>query len=425
MTPLMEDTIRALAAARARPDIFLSVTPDRAETEARAASDRAANGRARGSLDGATVCWKDMIAIAGTVTTAGSALRRNAPPARADAAAVARAAHAGLITIGKTNQSELAFSGIGHNPHFGTPAIGGRAPGGSSSGAAAAVAMGITRLAVGTDTAGSCRVPAAFQGIVGFRPTRGRYPMAGVLPLSPSYDTLGIFTRGIRDIVLFDAVLSGDHTAPLPLDRILADKNLISGAQTDPAIAGGINRALDYATQSGLGVAEHTQTPLSEALGLIEVGGWPGAFEASRTHAMLLASPDLRRVDPFVAARLRASAQLERKRIQAVQAAASRLRAELAGTSVAYALPTVAIQAPLLAPLLEDVDAFAAANATALRLTMPASLLNLPALSLPIGQTRDGAWIGLQLVGPPGSDRALLATAAQLEPLLSRKECPA
>ncbi|AHD03391.1 hypothetical protein METH_21440 (plasmid) [Leisingera methylohalidivorans DSM 14336] len=363
-----------------------------------------------------------MIAIKGVTTRAGSLHWRAAAPASADAEVVDRACKAGLVSIGVTNQSELAFSGIGYNPHYGTPLIEGRAPGGSSSGAAASVARGTTRLAVGTDTAGSCRVPAAFQGVVGFRPTRGRYPMSGVLPLAPSYDTVGSFARSVADVIELDAILSCDTAKPDAASGLSVVSDLLDGGSVAAPVSQRCKDAVTDLEQAGVLMDYPGRSPLDEALALISAGGWPGAFEAVQTCGPLLETANAHRLDPFVAARLRASASLDLDKIARVKQGARALRETVRASDTIYLLPTVAIEAPHLAPLLEDPQTFAATNAAALRLTMPASLLDLPAISLPAGKTDAGCWVGLQLVGPPDSDRTLLATAAMVETLLMRKE---
>ncbi|WP_300444047.1 amidase family protein [uncultured Mameliella sp.] len=419
MRSALENARAALQRASGEREVFLSLLPERAQTEASQSDGRPQKS---GPLDGATVSWKDMIAIKGITATAGSLLWRDDTPAEADAEVVRRASQAGLVSIGVTNQTELAFSGIGYNPHFGTPTTEGRVPGGSSSGAAAAVARGITRLAVGTDTAGSCRVPAAFQGVVGFRPTRGRYPMSGVRPLAPSYDTAGSFARSVADIIELDAILSGDTARPDAASGLSVAIDLLDEGGVAAPISRRCKEAVTALEQAGVLIAYTKRSPLAEALRLISAGGWPGAFEAARTYGHLLETRDAHRLDPFVAARLRASAGLDSKRIAEVRRRARDLRETIRVADTCYILPTVGIEAPKLAPLLENPDEFAAANTAALRLTMPASLLDLPAISLPVGKTCDGCWVGIQLVGPPGGDRRLLATAAMVETLLMEKE---
>ncbi|MGR6467943.1 amidase family protein [Rhizobium sp. PAMB 3182] len=404
---------QTLAAARSAPKIFISVTEDRARAESASSEMRRELGAGLGSLDGATVSWKDMIAVADVVMTAGSATRRNLSPEPVDALLVARGVAAGLITIGTTNMSEFAFSGIGHNPHFGTPLINARVPGGSSSGAAASVARRIVRLAVGTDTAGSCRVPAAFHGLFGFRPTRGRYPMRGILPLAPDYDTAGLITGSARDLLDLDTIMSEDTTKAERTLQIVLDRGATDQAEGPITLA--IREALASATAVGFFIREVPSTILSKAISLIDKYGWPGGADAAQTYARLMESDQFAHVDPLIAARLRAAAEMEPQARGCIRKAAATLRAGWPSRDTVLALPTVAVIAPEAEPLLSDPQIFAAKNSQVLRLTMPASLLDLPALSLPIGNTGPDQWCGLQLVGPPGSDRALLALACRLE----------
>lgn len=410
---------RTLAAARAAPDVFLTVTGQRAKREA----GRLAPASQQGALYGATVSWKDMIAVAGVVTTAGSKTRLNTPVASEDAEVVRRTAAAGLITIGTTNLSEFAFSGIGQNPHFGTPLIAGRVPGGSSSGAAASVARGMVRLAVGTDTAGSCRVPAAFHGLFGFRPTRGRYPMRGVLPLAPDYDTVGLITGTARDLLDLDAVLSADTDEPDSTPQIWLDQ--YATAQATSEIADAVRNAVEAALGQGFATAHKPRSLLSDAMELIAAHGWAGGADAAALHRDLIHSEAFALVDPLVAARLQMASTLHPVAMATVRTSASKLQARWPAPDVIIALPTVPFGAPLAEPLLSDPQTYARINQQALSLTMPASLLDLPAVTLPVGQTAAGQWIGLQLVGAPHRDRALLMAARNLERSLDLKgHCP-
>lgn len=417
MRSVLDNTIGTLRRAGRRGEIFLTLLPARARLEARQSDHRV---KKLGPLDGTTVSWKDMIAIEGLTARAGSLNLGSVQPASADAEVVCLASKAGLVSIGVTNQSELAFSGMGYNPHHGTPMLGRRAPGGSSSGAAASVARRITRLAVGTDTAGSCRIPAAFQGVAGFRPTRGRYPMTGVRPLAPSYDTVGTIARSVADLTELDAIFSGDTARPDAARRLSVVSDVLEGGGVAAPISRRCKEAIADLEQTGFSVEYRSKSPLDEALSQISLGGWPGAFEAFQTYGHLLETDEAELLDPFVAARLRASAKLEADKISDVKRNARELRETVRATDNIYVLPTVSIEAPRLADLLANPDTFAATNAEALRLTMPASLLDLPAISLPVGKTREGCWVGLQLVGPPDSDRTLLATAAMVETLLNQ-----
>ena len=203
---------------------FILVTRKRALEEAEASRKRHREGRAAGPLDGVPIAWKDLVDMAGERTTAGSALYAGSPPKEKDAPIVANLAAAGMVALGKTNLSEFAFSALGLNPHFGTPRnprdpATPRIAGGSSSGAAVAVAGGLAPCAIGSDTGGSIRAPASFCGIVGFKTSEGRIDKQGVFPLSRTLDTIGPMAHNVEDCVLIDIALRGQSTTPVrPLD---------------------------------------------------------------------------------------------------------------------------------------------------------------------------------------------------------------
>ena len=229
-----------LARAReaAAQGVFITLTPERALREARAAQARWRAGRPLSPLDGVPVSWKDMIAVAGTATTGGSRVLAQ-PHARRDAPVVERLAGLGAVCIGKTNLSELAFSGLGLNPWYGTPSNP-RGPehephvcGGSSSGAAASVARQLCALAVGTDTSGSVRVPAAFTGLFGWKPGRRSWSRGGVLGLASSLDALGVIANNVDDAIHVHAALASAAAGPAPtLSRISAHERLVAATRT-------------------------------------------------------------------------------------------------------------------------------------------------------------------------------------------------
>ena len=199
---------------------FIVVTRERALEEAAASRARHREGRAAGPLDGVPVAWKDLVDMGGERTTAGSALFAASPPKEKDAPIVANLAAAGMVALGKTNLSEFAFSALGLNPHFGTPRnprdpATPRVAGGSSSGAAVAVAGGLAPCAIGSDTGGSIRAPASFCGIVGFKTSEGRIDKSGVFPLSRTLDTIGPLAHTVEDCVLIDLALRGQKATPV------------------------------------------------------------------------------------------------------------------------------------------------------------------------------------------------------------------
>src|SRR5271170_4012062 len=194
--------------------IFIAMTAERARREAATSTARYRAGAPLGPLDGVPVAWKDLFDLVGTTTTAGSDIYRSAPPARADATVVRNLADAGMVSLGKVNLSEFAYSGLGLNPHFGTPrnpydANVHRVPGGSSSGSAVAVAAGLAPVAIGTDTGGSVRIPAAFNGLVGFKTAEGSIDRTGIFALSPTLDTVGPLARTVEDCLLLYSALRG------------------------------------------------------------------------------------------------------------------------------------------------------------------------------------------------------------------------
>src|SRR6476660_560200 len=196
----------------------LTLYADSARAAADAADARAKAGISLGSLDGTIVTIKDLFNVAGEPTRAGSRIMADAPPADADAPVVRRLRAAGAVIVAKTGMSEFAFSGVGMNPHYGTPgnpADRTRVPGGSSSGAAVAAADHMCEIAIGTDTGGSCRIPAALCGIVGYKPSKQRVPTDGAFPLSFTLDSIGPRARSGADCARGDAVIAGEEHTPL------------------------------------------------------------------------------------------------------------------------------------------------------------------------------------------------------------------
>src|SRR5947209_5088243 len=219
---------------------FIHVAAE-AAIEAAEAMDRLRKANAAPSrFAGIPVSIKDLFDIRGQVTRAGSRALDDSPPAEADAPAVARLRRAGFIVMGRTNMTEFAYSGMGINPHFGTPKGAwqrsvGHVPGGSSSGAAVSVVDGMAHGALGTDTGGSCRIPAAYNGIVGFKPTQRRVPLEGAVPLSSSLDSIGPLARSVACCAAMDAVLADEAFAPLQPRPL---KSMRLAVPTTPALDG-------------------------------------------------------------------------------------------------------------------------------------------------------------------------------------------
>jgi aspartyl-tRNA(Asn)/glutamyl-tRNA(Gln) amidotransferase subunit A len=427
------DPVEAFEAALERSPVaehaFIALTKGRARREAEAARLRWLDHAPLSALDGVPIAWKDLFDMAGTVTTAGAAIRRDAPTAQADATMVSKLAQAGMVSIGKTNLSELAYSGLGLNPHFGTPvdarsSEAPRAPGGSSSGSAIAVATGVVPIAMGTDTAGSIRIPAAFNGLVGYRASRKRYEFAGVFGLARSLDALGPITRSVRDAIALDQLFANTplHLPPAELRglRLRVDEATLNDPRVQPAVRDNLEHCLQRLDVAGAHIDRRPLPAWQATLDSISQQGWLGAAEAFASHERLLDSADAAKLDPRVRRRLEAARSMpasrqlrlyERRGILQAQ-----LHRELDGALLIT--PTVAHVAPLLDSLQDDDELFASTNLATLRLTMPGSLLDMPGLTLPSGVDGDGLPTGLLLAACSGSDITALRAALALETLL-------
>ncbi|TWI47060.1 aspartyl-tRNA(Asn)/glutamyl-tRNA(Gln) amidotransferase subunit A [Pseudomonas duriflava] len=420
----------ALANTSQTPHAFISLIESRGRREAEASYARWKAGQPLSSLDGVPIAWKDLFDIAGTVTTAGAEIRRSARPATRDAAIVQCLARAGMVTFGKTNLSEFAYSGLGLNPHFGTPknvhaASEARIPGGSSSGSGVVVAAGIVPIAMGTDTAGSIRIPAALNGVVGYRSSRSRYPLDGVFPLGRSLDTSGPLTRSVRDAIALDCLLTG-RSLVLQLGsmqglRLRIDPETLNDLRIEQAVRDNFEHSLEVLARNGVRIERRSLKAWQDTLSLIECDGWLGAAEAFTLHEELLNSPEAEQLDPRVRTRLEKSRYFPASRqIRleiAREALQTRIAAELDGALLVT--PTVSHVAPLLTSLEADDDHFAAINLATLRLTMPGSLLDMPSVTLPNGFDTQGLPTGLQLSLPKGADEALLRIALAVEAQLN------
>lgn len=387
---------------------MIAITEHRARREAELSDQRLANGATLSSLDGVPVVWKDVFDVAGTVTTCGSASLRNSPPAQRDSTLVRRAQQLGMLTVGKTNLSEFAFSGLGINSTFGTPinpldplCV----PGGSSSGAATAVATGIAPLAVGTDTSGSVRVPAAFTGCVGFRSSPKRYGPNDFCPLSPTLDSIGIIGRSVDLIREFDNLLttSADRGRASACSRVIVPAGEWIEACT-PMVRDAFVGAVERLRAAGISVSTAEMVSLREAQRLMDENATIVGSEAFLRYGRLLACRAA--IEPATRRRLISNLGSERA-VRPVRAAMVGLRkmftAELAGSLLIC--PTVRHEPPALEPLLQSSELYDAFNASTLRTTMALSYLGTCGLSLPI---RDLP-VGLLLSAPAGVDSSLLA----------------
>lgn len=446
---------QCIALAQATRGVFTQLTADRARAQAARSTARWQAGTPLGPLDGVPLTWKDLFDIQGTPTTAGSALLAHAAPAAADAALVTHAGAAGMVCIGKTNLSEFAYSGLGLNRAFGTPvnpALGtpgarDRAPGGSSSGAALSVVLDVAPIGIGTDTAGSVRIPAAFNGLVGYRASRHRYAMAGVFALAPSLDTVGPLAHSVGDCIAMDAVLRGgrgsegrealtrtfDEARRLVAQQtFIVDPRLLEGDDVSAPVRENLREQMRRLRDAGAAIECRQLSSLQAVQALAESHGWLGAYEAFAVHQARLDGPRAGDMEPRVRRRLEAARHFTAARYLHLLWERPRLMSlferELAGATLV--LPTTAHTAPLLQPLEEDDELFARTNLATLRLTMPGSFLDTPALSMPSGiervhapgataATAERLPTGMQLMRAQGDDARLLCIAFSIEQVLS------
>ncbi|WP_066956871.1 amidase family protein [Streptomyces lushanensis] len=405
-------------------DAFISQTRHRARSEAAAGTRRLRQDRRRGPLDGVLVAYKDLFDVAGTVTTGGSPTREDLAPAQADAAVVAALTAAGMVCVGKTNLSPLAFSGLGVNPHFGTPPNPydpARVPGGSSSGAAVAVAAGIVPVAMASDTSGSARVPAAWCGLAGYKASRTRYSHTGMLALAPTLDSIGIIAATVTDVITVDAVLRARPAPPPPhlrSLRLMLPAGALDGADSPTAAA--VGDAAGILARAGADITTGPLPVLEAVVDLFAAHGTLVAAEAARTHP-LPSLPHADRLDPRITARLAAGARITDADISLLRRRRARLRREAAARLDGRLLltPTVRHGPPVLADL-ADPQVFARVNATALRTTMTLSYLDMPGVTLPVHQPGTLP-AGLLVSALHGADTRLLAAAAAIEHALGRQ----
>jgi aspartyl-tRNA(Asn)/glutamyl-tRNA(Gln) amidotransferase subunit A len=407
---------------------FLQVDRPAALAQADAMDALRSRGEAPSACAGIPVSIKDLFDVAGQVTRAGSTVLSDRAPAAADAPSVARLRAAGLVLIGRTNMTEFAFSGLGLNPHYGTPLNPwrrdvGHVPGGSSSGAAVSVADGMAHAALGTDTGGSCRIPAAFTGLVGYKPTARRVPREGLVPLSQTLDSIGPIARSVDCCALLDALLANEpavdlHDCSLSGQRFAVPRTFVL-ADMDPHVAGVFERALARLAAAGAHVDEIDVPELAE-IPAIHAKGTIATFESFAWHRTLLAA-HAAEYDPRVRARIEIGANQSTADYSALLAAR---RAFIAGVERrlasydAFLMPTVPVVPPRIAELAAD-QAYFRINSLVLRNSTVVNFLDGCAISIPIHPI-DQPPVGLTLACRGGLDRLLFRCAAAAERVLAR-----
>lgn len=383
-------------------------------------------GRAPSRFSGIPFSVKDLFDIKGHVTTAGSKVLADSPAAIADAPAIAALKSVGFVVLGRTNMTEFAYSGLGLNPHYGTPKIPfdrdvGRIPGGSSAGGAVAVADGICALSIGSDTGGSCRVPAAYNGIVGYKPSTGRVSTAGAFPLSSSFDSVGPMANSVACCASADAIMAGDWdgvigggpTRPLRLGVLstVVQDNLEAGVAADFA------RSLSRLRSAGVAVENFAFEDLKILPTLMKNGGIVGA-EAYAVHRELLALHG-ELYDPRVGARIRFASATTEQEYNALLLERQKLIMkfnELAQGFDAIVMPSVANIAPRLSEIDSD-EAYFRLNGLALRNTYFANFLDGCAISMPMNDV-GSAPTGFMIMAPHGHDRTLFSAAKAISAII-------
>jgi len=406
------------------PRTFIHVDAEGARAAADAMDALRKANAAPSRYAGIPISIKDLFDIKGQVSRAGSRALMDAPPAEADAIVVARLRRAGFVLIGRSNMVEFAYSGLGLNPHYGTPKSPyrrdvGHVPGGSSSGAAVSVTDGMAHGALGTDTGGSCRIPAAYCGIVGFKPTARRIPLDGGVPLSFTLDSYGPIARSVACCATLDAVHADEPITPLaprPIKGMrLAVPTTVVFDNVDPVVAEVFEAALARLSQQGALIERIAVPEFAEVATLNAKGGFSAA-EAWAWHRGLIARKAAD-YDPRVIVRIRRGEEQSAAdyvdQLKLRRAMIDRFDARVAPYD-ALVMPTVAITPPRIADLIDDDDAYARANLLSLRNCTLINVIDGCAISLPIHREGD-APVGLMLATAGGHDRRIFALAAGME----------
>ncbi len=413
---LSEACLDRLAGHALTSRVYARLTEARARAEAVAAASRAKTGFRKGPLDGVPISWKDLFDTAGVATEAGSALLRGRTPAR-DAAVLAQATLSGGVCLGKTHMSELAFSGLGLNPVTATPpclndekAV----PGGSSSGAAASVAFGLAPAAIGSDTGGSVRIPAAWNDLVGLKTTSGLLPLAGVVPLCERFDTVGPIAHSVEDCALLLAAMQGERSVDLTGADLsgmrLAVLETVALDDLRDAPAKGFSDACQRLAQAGARLERLSAPEVAEAMALA------GSLFTAEAYAIwrevIEAAPD--RMFPRILDRFRAGGQVTAvdyvagwRRLQALR----QVWADRVAGFDAVLVPTSPILPPNADRLMTDETYYVTENLLALRNTRIGNMMGLCVLTLPTSQPS----CGLSIMAPAFQEGRLLRLGAAAE----------
>lgn len=417
---LTETFLEAIDAHPLRDRIYARVTHDRARAEAEAARKRAEEGSRLSPLDGVPVSWKDLVDTAGVATEAGTALLKDRIP-ETDALVLKNATAMGTICLGKTHLSELAFSGLGYNPITNTPpnvndpeAV----PGGSSSGAAASVAFNLAPVAIGSDTGGSVRVPAAWNDLVGLKTTSGRLSLEGVVPLCLKFDTIGPLARTVEDAALALAALEGRQAPDLKGTSLagarIAVLQTVALDDLRPEPAAAFDSACKRLEAAGAELVPLEVPSLPAAMALSPALYAPEGYGLWKD--VIEAAPE--KMYPQILERFRAGAEVSAPDYVAAWVALDRYRAIWAEATAAYdavLIPSAPNLPPNLKRLIEDAEYYKTENLISLRNTRIGNLMGLCALTLPTGVPS----CGVMLMGLPGTEEALLRLGVAAEAALA------
>jgi len=407
---------------------FLSVYAAEARHRADAVDEARREGYPLPRYAGIPISIKDLFDEAGRVNAAGSTVLADSPPASEDAPVVARLRAAGFIVVGRTNMTEFAYSGLGLNPHFGTPLNPferdvERIPGGSSAGAAVSVTDDMSVAALGTDTGGSCRIPAALCGIVGFKPTARRVPLQGAVPLSSSLDSIGPLAATVECCRILDGVLAGEPARPAPDEampvrglRLAVPQSLVL-ADMDDVVSAAFERALTRLSTAGAIVEDLAFEELLRIPSINAKGGF-AAVEAYAWHRRLMEDRG-DAYDPRVRVRIEKGA---------LQSGADyidilHMRADLIAQANARMAPFDAVVTPTvprIAPTfaeMEDDDAYGQVNLLMLRNPSVVNLIDGCAISIPCHRPGE-APVGLMVAAHGGADHRLLEIVSAVEPVV-------
>lgn len=408
---------------------FMVVHEETARATASAMDALRKAGRAPSPYAGIPISVKDLYDEAGVTSRSGSVVLKGSALAKLDAPTVQRLRRAGFVVIGRTNMVEFAFSGLGVNPHYGTPKspwdrATGRLPGGSSSGAGVAVADGMGFVGLGTDTGGSCRIPAALCGVVGWKPTAQRVPIAGILPLSPSLDSAGPLARSVADCALIDGFMAGEEapTPPAPPPMQSLTFGLPRGTYLtdgmDGHVAAAFEKALRKLALAGARIIEVDLPELAEIPQVTAAGGFP-ASEALAWHRRLIAEK-ADGYDPRILKRIRRGEGMSAADYVDLVNARVRIIARVAPRTApfdALICPTCPLIPPAIAEVEEEKE-YNRINMLLLRNTSVGNFLDRCSISLPCNAPGE-APVGLMLTGAHGADQHLFAVSAAVEAVLA------